>query len=318
MATTEKVISQFLKDTSLGSTFERRFSSTFADYNVGVLVTGNPIFRYANSTFPFRIGDALSYDSLSFPISTLKTDALRVSEIDIDGVDNVNIIATIFYSNVIPAVSQEMEPDTNASWQESFSINSQVTTGDLFFADSAVDAVDRFIDRVDRGGLEKDWSTIWTDAGKTTEKPDNEIMEPNWVFTATTYSKTLLLNRIVTAYNSVNAENFLTSYFIGLANRNGVPLIGGEPSLNVTDWAIPDPDGTILDDTGRWLFKGCEVNRARFDSWQYDWTFEFNLRWKWNEPYGITVDKYPVKTFSALFLGMTGPPEDGNLGAVRT
>ena len=318
MATTENVLSQEFKETAEGVTLLRRFSSTYADYNWGSSHPRYIPYSVLNHSFPYRVGDALNYDGLSFPVTTSKTAALRITDIEVIPIDNENILIEIFYSTLIPTVSDPAEPDTNASWSENFQLNSVVTNTDAWTANSATGAVDKFITRSDRGGPIQDWQTLWNDTGYTATKPEATIYEPTWVFTATTYSRVMLINRVMNQFNSVNSGNFMNQYFTDLATRNGIPLVGGIPSLNVTDLAIADANGDIFDDTGRWLFTGVNTSRARFDSWQYDWEFTFNLRWKWNEPYGITVDKYPVSLFTALFAGMTGAPAAENQGGVRS
>ena len=317
MATVEKTISQEFHETAEGVTILRRFSSTYDDYNTGSAQFRNIPYSVLGHPFPYRIGDALNYDGLSFPVTTNKTSTLRITDIEVLPVDNENITIEILYSTAIPTVTEKAQPDTNASWQENFQLNSVVVNTDTWIKNSAVEAVDKFITRADRNGVKQDWATLWTDSGNTSEKPEATIYEPTWVFTATTYSRTMLINRVRNQIDSVNSEDFMVQYFTELATRNGIPLVGGVPTLNVTDLEIPDANGDIFDDTGRWLFTGVNTSRARFDSWRYDWEFVFNLRWKWNEPYGITVDKYPVSLFSALFAGMTGAPTQENQGGAR-
>ena len=317
MATVEKTLSQEFHETAEGVTLLRRFDSTYADYNTGSASFRTIPYSVLLHPFPYRIGDALDYDGLAFPITTNKTATMRITDIELIPVDNENIIVEIFYSTAIPTVVQKMQPDTNASWQENFQLNSVVTNTDTWIASSAVEAVDKFVTRADRKGVKQDWNALWTASGNTSEKPEATLYEPAWVFTATTYSRVMLINRLFNQVDSVNSGSFMNQYFADLATRNGIPLVGGVPSLNVTDLAIEDANGDIFDDTGRWLFTGVNTSRARFDSWQYDWEFTFNLRWRWNEPYGITVDKYPISLFTALFAGMTGAPEEDNQGGIR-
>ena len=297
MATTEDVSSQEFHETADGATLLRKFSSTFDDYNTGAAFESPFFSRYGSVSFPYRIGDALSYDSNFGTFSTERFNIVR-----------------------------KAEPDTNASWSENFSMQSSPTEDDFYYEDSASgNVIDRFVTRVENKGPKIDWEDKWASAGNSvSKKPENIIYEPTWIFTTTVYSTKLWQNLIATYYLSVNSDDLIGIYFSQLASRTGNPAGGGAgPGLNETDWGKTDQElyggGTErLNDIGRWLFTACEINRARFDSWQYDLTFTYNLRWKWNEPYGIPIDKYPGKAFFTLFEVFTGPPRKSSLGGNRS
>ncbi len=324
MATTEDVLSQEFEETAEGVTILRIFSSTYTDYN-----TGSALFRsipyQVGHPFPYRIGDALNYDSLSFPVTTQKTAALRVTHISVRGVDAENIKVEVFYSTAIPTVVQKMQPDTNASWEENFSISSVQADREEWRQDSASALMDRFMTREDRGGALQKWSDRWAADGTGGTAPDLVTYEPNWTFSPTTYSRTLHINRILTFQLSVNNEDWMFSYFKNLATRNGSQLLGSEPGLADTDWSINDlilypsfsPESFVLGDVGKWLFTGCNVSRVRFDSYQYDWEFVFSPKWKWNEPHGVAIDLYPSVAFSNLYIGMTNAPQNQNQQGAR-
>ena len=317
MATVEKVESQVLRETTEGITLNRVFTSTFADYNTGAALL-RPIPYGVLHPFPFRVGDALSYDNLGFPVVTNKTVNLRITEINVRPVDNVNIIAEIFYSTTFDRVSERQEPDTNASWEEQFDMSSVFTTDDIYYADDRVDK-NKFLPYTERVGTngvtQKSWITDWDDEGfKEEDRPPHALYDPTWVWTVRAYSRELFAGRIKSAFLSVNNNNWLTDYFAGIANRNGSFATSPVPSTHQTDSSLANP----IDDFGRWLFTSCPIRRAKFSSWEYNFEFTYNMRWEWNLPYNIAQDKYPFLDFKSLFAGMQNAPIAESQGVIRS
>ncbi len=330
MATTEDVLSQDFHETGAGTTLLRVFSSTYADYNLGSVTARAVPYSVLTHPFPYRIGDALNYDGLSFPVTTTKTRTMRITDIQLRSIDNVNIKIEVFYSTAIPVVVQEEQPDTNASWQENLSISSIAEQSDIWATgvdgSSAANTVS-FGTRWQVGG-EQRWSTSWENAGFAAADITPSLLHvPDFTFTVTAYASTLFIRRILDYHLSVNgpitgvagnsafSAGWMERYFgsdrvPALADRNGVNL-GSFPGSNITDLVG-------FEDTGRWLFTSCPVSRARFDSWQYDFEFIYNAQWRWNFPNGIQVDKYPQRDFVDLFEGMTNAPEDSNQGGARS
>lgn len=314
MATVEIVQSQEMNQTTEGVTLNRVFTSTWDDYNTGSNLPSGFGGAYDTSNpFPYRVGDPLAYDSQAFPIITDRTLNLRITNIRTTAVDNVNIIAEIFYSTVFERVSERAEPDTNASWEEQFDMSSVFTTDDIYYNDSA-NASLPYGRRAALGG-EENWINDWDAAGKDEAKrPPHELYNPNWVWTVRAYSSTLFYNRILTFFLSVNSNRWLEDYFSGIANRNGYFATSPAPTVHQTD-----SSQTInIDDRGRWLFTDCPIRRTKFNTWEYSFTFTHNSRWIWNKPYNINQDKYPEKDFKELFDGMRNAPNQQNQGVSRT
>ncbi|GAF97236.1 unnamed protein product, partial [marine sediment metagenome] len=262
MATTENVLSQEFHETAEGVTLLRRFSSTYDDYNNGSALFRTIPYSVLTHPFPYRIGDALNYDGLSFPVTTSTTSSMRITDIELIPIDNVNITIEVFYSNTYSNVVPKALPDTNASWSDSFSINSVVTEIDQWNAQSAGGYMDRYIERETRSGDLQTWTSAWAAAGKGGEEPETIAShEPEWAFTITTFSRKLWINRILTYLLSVNNDDWLADYFGKLADRSYPALVGGFPGLTDTDWAVNDtalypsfsPTSYVLSDIGRWL-----------------------------------------------------------------
>ncbi len=311
MATVEKVESQTLRETTEGVTLNRIFTSTFDDYNNGVAIprfipygTDNP--------FPFRVGDALAYDNLGFPVVTNRTLNMRITEINVRPVDNINIIAEIFYSTVFDRTSERGEPNTNASWEEQFDMSSVVTSDDIYYSDltGGLPYKNRAAE-----GVRESWIADWADAGNEEEdRPPHELYNPTWIWTVRAYSNELYFQRITNAFQSVNNIRWLDTYFTAIANRNGTFAGAAQPTTHATD----STDSSPILDGGRWLFTACPIRRYTFNSWEYNFEFTYNTRWPWNSPYNITQDKYPELDFTTLFAGMTNAPSAESQGVARS
>jgi hypothetical protein len=314
MATVERVESQVFRETTEGMTLTRLFTSTWTDYNVGTSIGrwNTPYPSLDINPFPFRVGDPLAFDTLSFPLVTNSTLNLRITEINIQPRDNENIIAEIFYSTVYDRVNKRKEPDTNASWEEQFDMSASVSSEDIYYVDSASAGVP--YKDIAALGFKRNWKDDWENAGfDEDERPANETYTPTWVWTVRAYSSTLYFKRITDAFLSVNNSRWLQDYFGNIANRNGFNADANAASIHQIDGSDTNP----IEDTGRWLFTACPYRRAEFSSWEYNFEFTYNVRWPWNAPYNITQRQYPVLDFATLFEGMTNEPSGQGQGGVR-
>ena len=312
MATVEIVESQQIHQTNEGVTMTRAFRTTWTEYASGNnLPFSIPYQDYTDPLYnpwPFRVGHGLSYDVLSFPVVDYLTWNLRITDILVSPINNVDIHAEILYSSLLDGANRRYEPNTNASWEEQFDIISSESSDNAYISNTnetnPTQPEPSFYLRSGHSDSSlEDWETDWIGAGGDAEKvPTNSIYQPYWVWTVRAYASELYLNRILDGLLSVNSElHWLGTYFTTLANRNGY-LNGDTPGSHITD-------AGLITDQGRWLFTGCPIRRVAFDSWEYSFEFTFNLRWWWNYPHGIHTDKYPMRNFASFFDNMQYAPQ---------
>lgn len=306
MSTVEQVESQAFHQTTEGTTMLRVFNTTYTDFLIG---KGGV---WPNS-FPYFVGDSL-LESVGWGDPAFAaiagaplTYSLRISDIQTRAIDNINIRVEVFYSNVLPTVIEKRKPDTSASWEESFSMNSSVTSTDDIYYTGQTSAQATILRGSFASGKTSWLDDDWLKAGNDEDDdPGNETYTSNIVWNLTLYSSTMRYERMTNYYLSVNTETtWAHDYFTTLAKNNGF-WSGSTPTTHLSDFGIP-----ARTDLGRWLITDINIRRERFDSWRYDIVMSFNPRWRWNYPYGVGTQKYAELSFAGLLVGMDNDPPTG-------
>jgi len=259
MAVTELAESQEWHETMYGISLRRVFKATWSDWDDG--------------TFDIFIGDTWTTNSAE----------LRVSDIIMTGIDNVNVKIEVLYSTQ-GKTRQEARPDQAASWDESLDVHTDqyiISDGEPYY---------KF--NISGGGGSTGAWTSWTSTFQTGigtdsyNTPDLTHYHPGMTYIVTTYSSTLYLARILPNVGKVNSTNFLKTYFSQLQDTG----------------IISDTDN--YNDIGLWFFSGCNIRRVRHDCWQYQFTMLYNsYQWnKWRNQFD--VNQYDTFDFHGLWAGM--------------
>ena len=183
MAIKEHFTTRVTHESALGTTMERTFTMTFADYD---------------NVFDIFIGNLLGDSALDIGISST---VLRVTDIKQRYLNNTDTHVTVFYSSANVPNTQAV-PDASSSWTESFDIS------------TVEEAVTTYIDAVSGDAI--DWEQDWADnkpEGASDTAPELIIRRPHNVFTVSMYGTRLDYGLIMSSLGKINSGNFIQSYF---------------------------------------------------------------------------------------------------------